>query len=154
MNELKKCAVVGGGTMGRQIGLNAAIHGYNTIVCETVPAVRDNLKAWEEGYLAGRIAKGKMTQEDLEAVHARMLAEIGAAGGRIDAIYTCAELAPDHPMRKPQTGMFLAACQDYPDIDPARSLMLGDSDYDRDFAANCGMRFVRMETAEITLSRR
>jgi len=50
--------------------------------------------------------------------------------------------------------MFLAACRDYPDIAPARSLMLGDSDYDRDFAANCGMRFVRMETAEITLSKR
>ena len=71
MNELKKCAVVGGGTMGRQIGLNAAIHGYKTVVCEPVPAVRENLKAWEEGYLAGRIAKGKMTQEQVDGVRAR-----------------------------------------------------------------------------------
>ena len=54
-------------------------------------------------------------------------------------------------MRKPQTGMFLAACRDYPDIAPERSLMLGDSDYDRAFAANCGMRFVLMETADLTL---
>ena len=47
-----KCAVVGGGTMGRQISLNAAIHGYDTTVCEPVPAVRESLLAWEESYLS------------------------------------------------------------------------------------------------------
>ena len=97
------------------------------------------------------VGKGKMTQEQLDAVHARMLSEIADAGGRIDAVYTCFELEQDHPMRKPQPGMFLAACRDFPDIAPERSLMLGDSDYDREFAANCGMSFVLMETAEITL---
>ena len=97
------------------------------------------------------VGKGKMSQAELEAVHARMLEAISAVGGRIDAVYTCAELDPDHPMRKPQPGMFLAACRDFPDIVPARSLMLGDSDSDQAFAANCGMRFVRMETADLTL---
>ena len=100
------------------------------------------------------VGKGKMSQADLEAVHARMLSEIRASWGRIDAIYTCTELEKDHPMRKPQPGMFLAACRDFPDIAPERSLMLGDSDSDREFAANCGMPFVRMETAEITLRSR
>ena len=97
------------------------------------------------------VGKGKMTLEDLEAVHGRMLEEIRKAGGRIDAIYTCSELDSGHPMRKPQTGMFLQACRDFPDIDPDRSLMLGDSEYDRAFAANCGMDFVLMETAALTL---
>ena len=97
------------------------------------------------------VGKGKMTQGDLETVHARMLSEIQAAGGRIDAIYTCAELDKNHPMRKPQPGLFLAACRDYPDIAPERSLMLGDSDSDLEFAANCGMSFVRMDTADLTL---
>ena len=54
-------------------------------------------------------------------------------------------------MRKPQTGLFLAACRDFPDIVPERSLMLGDSDSDRVFAENCGMSFVLMETADFTL---
>ena len=97
------------------------------------------------------VGKGTMTQEELDKVHARMLSEIKAAGGRIDAIYTCTELEKDHPMRKPQPGMFLAACRDYPDIAPERSLMLGDSEYDREFAANCGMPFVLMDTADLTL---
>ena len=97
------------------------------------------------------VGKGKMTQEELDAVHARMLDEIRRAGGRIDAVYTCTELDKDHPMRKPQPGMFLAACRDYPDIAPERCLMLGDSDYDREFATNCGMPFVLMDTADLTL---
>ena len=97
------------------------------------------------------VGKGKMTQEELDAVHDRMCTEIRQAGGRIDAIYTCTELEEDHPMRKPQPGMFLKACRDFPDIAPASSLMLGDSDYDREFATNCGMPFVLMETADVTL---
>ena len=71
MAEMKKCTVVGGGTMGRQIALNAAIHGYKTAVCETALAVRENLAAWEESYLAGRIAKGRMTEEEVAAVKDR-----------------------------------------------------------------------------------
>ena len=71
MSENRKCAVVGGGAMGRQIGLNTAIYGYTVAVCETFPAARESLEAWKEEYLAGRIAKGRMTAEQVEAVKAR-----------------------------------------------------------------------------------
>ena len=123
-----------------------------------LPGILESLRKWAERFRQiiivsnqRGVGKGKMTQEELEAVHARMRAEIERAGGRIDAIYTCGELDEEHPMRKPRTGMFGLACRDFPDIAPARSLMLGDSDYDRAFAANCGMRFVLMETADLTL---
>lgn len=71
MSEMKQCTVVGGGAMGRQIALNSAIHGYRVIVCESVEAVRENLKAWEEEYLAGRIAKGRMTEEQVAGIKER-----------------------------------------------------------------------------------
>lgn len=71
MNRIKKCAVVGGGAMGRQIALGAAIHGYEVTVCENTPTVRENLKLWEEEYLSGRIAKGKMTEDEVSAVKKR-----------------------------------------------------------------------------------
>ena len=67
---MKKCVVVGGGAMGRQIAMNAAINHYDVIVCETVGAVRENLLAWEEEYLAGRIAKGRMTEEQVADIKA------------------------------------------------------------------------------------
>jgi len=68
---MKKCTVVGGGAMGRQIALNTAIHGYDVIVCESFPAARESLEAWKEDYLAGRIAKGRMTEEQVAAIKAR-----------------------------------------------------------------------------------
>jgi len=71
MSEMKKCTVVGGGAMGRQIALNTAIHGYEVIVCESFPAARESLEAWKEDYLAGRIAKGRMTEEQVAAIKAR-----------------------------------------------------------------------------------
>ena len=123
-----------------------------------LPGILESLRKWAGHFKRiiivsnqRGVGKGKLSQPELDAVHARMCAAIEAAGGRIDAIYTCTELDESHPMRKPQTGLFLAACRDYPDIAPERSVMLGDSDSDRDFASNCGMRFVRMDTAEITL---
>ena len=97
------------------------------------------------------VGKGKMMQAELDTVHERMLAEIRRAGGRIDGIYVCTAVDESDPRRKPNTGLFDEACRDFPDITPERSLMLGDSHYDQDFAANCGMPFVLMDTAGITL---
>ena len=121
-----------------------------------LPGILESLRKWAEHFKhiiivsnQRGVGKGRMSQEDLDSVHVRMLEEIRRAGGRIDAIYICTELDKDHPMRKPQTGMFQAACRYFQDITPERSLMLGDSDYDREFAANCGMPFVLMETADL-----
>ena len=123
-----------------------------------LPGILECLAAWSRKFrhiiLVSNqrgVGKGKLTREALDEVHARMTDEIRKAGGRIDAIYTCTELEEGHPMRKPQPGMFLEACRDFPDIKPESSVMLGDSDYDRAFAANCGMDFVLMETAPVTL---
>ena len=78
---MKKCAVIGGGAMGRQIALNTAIHGYEVVVCESFPAARESLKAWEEEYLAGRIAKGRMTGEQVAGIKGRFhtVSELAAA---------------------------------------------------------------------------
>lgn len=70
---MKKCTVIGGGAMGRQIALNTAIHGYQVAVCESFPAALASLESWKEEYLAGRVAKGRMTQEQVDQVKARFL---------------------------------------------------------------------------------
>ncbi len=73
------------------------------------------------------IARGFMTLEDLEAIHSRMLTEIAAAGGRIDAIYVCPHDRGMCDCRKPLPGLFLQARRDRPEIDFAESVMVGDS---------------------------
>ena len=66
--EIKKICVVGGGLMGRQIALCAAIHGYEATLYDLKPEVLDAVKVWHEDYMAGRLAKGRMTQEEVDAI--------------------------------------------------------------------------------------
>ena len=66
--EIKNICVVGGGRMGRQIALNAAIYGYGAAVYDVNAAVLEDVKKWAGEYLAGRVAKGKLTAEQAEKV--------------------------------------------------------------------------------------
>lgn len=92
------------------------------------------------------IGKGKYTEEDLSDIHAHMVAEIEKAGGRINGIYFCTSLTEEDIRRKPGRGMFDDILHDYPDVDLTKTLMIGDGDVDRDFAKNCGIDFVRIDS--------
>ncbi len=89
------------------------------------------------------VGKGLMTEEDLEDVHRHMLADIEAAGGRIDRVYVCTALESEKsPNRKPEIGMALQAQHDFPEVDFHRSVMVGDSKSDELFAQRSRMRFL------------
>ena len=92
------------------------------------------------------VGKGLMTAEDLADIHAQMVAAAAAAGGRIDAVYYCDSMSNDHPHRKPNPGMALAARQDLPDIDFSRSIMVGNNLSDMEFGRNAGMYTVFLST--------
>jgi len=85
MSEMKKCVVVGGGAMGRQIALNTAIHGYEVVVCESFESARASLEAWKEEYLEGRIAKGRMSEEQVAEIKARFSVTDDLAAACTDA---------------------------------------------------------------------
>ncbi len=96
------------------------------------------------------VAKGKMTEESLNSIHLNMLAEIEAAGGRIDSIYAATVMADADPegIRKPKIGMAQQAQQDFPDIDFAKSIIVGDSITDMQFGRNAGMFTVMVSDRE------
>lgn len=68
--EIKNVCVIGGGRMGRQIALNAAIYGYQVTVYDKIPDVCTGVEAWKEEYLQERIAKGRMTEDQVEKTKA------------------------------------------------------------------------------------
>ena len=88
-----------------------------------------------------QIAKGFMTVDELDHVHARLEMELSAGGAWLDRIYYC----PHHPdkgfpgeisslkiaceCRKPGTGLFLQAIKELP-VDIHRACMIGDSPRD------------------------
>jgi D-glycero-D-manno-heptose 1,7-bisphosphate phosphatase len=89
------------------------------------------------------IGKGLMTERNLSDIHAYCSELIAVKGGRIDGYYFAPELANSGGVfRKPQTGMALKAKADFPQIDFARSVMIGDSDSDIAFGKNLGMKTV------------
>ena len=75
INCLNKLCVAGSGTMGRQIALCSAIHGIDTYLYDVSAAALESADNWVNEYLAGRVAKGRMTQEQADAARQRMHVE-------------------------------------------------------------------------------
>jgi histidinol-phosphate phosphatase family protein len=80
------------------------------------------------------VGRGIIELDELNHIHNCMVAEITAAGGRIDGIYVC----PHHPdqvceCRKPAPGLLLKAAEEM-SLDRAQSLLIGDSWSDVDAA--------------------
>ena len=93
------------------------------------------------------IGKGLMTEEMLARIHASLLEEVAAAGGRIDAVYHCPDLSSHKPnCRKPAPAMALQAKREFPEVDFRRSVMVGDSVSDMQFGQALGMFTVLVST--------
>lgn len=73
----------------------------------------------------GGVDKGYTTLEDINKIHNKLLDEVRAAGGDIDAVYVCTSMDKNDPLRKPNPGMILKAAEEM-NIDLAHSYMIGD----------------------------
>jgi len=89
------------------------------------------------------VALGLMTEQDVTAIHEKMLGQLAALGARIDDVFYCPHGSDSCECRKPKPGMIHSA-RDKWNIDLAQSLFLGDTDSDQQLAANCGLRFLRV----------
>lgn len=97
-------------------------------------------------------AKGKVSVEQLHAVHARVLDLLGRDGVRLDASRLClhhpdgsiSELSGPCDCRKPAPGMLLDAAEAL-GLDLAASWMLGDTDTDVAAGHAAGCRTVLIE---------
>jgi len=69
--EIHNVAVIGSGLMGRQIALNASIYGYAVKLADNSAQARASAREWADTYLAGRIAKGRMTEEKVAETQSR-----------------------------------------------------------------------------------
>lgn len=94
------------------------------------------------------VGRGYYPEADVLALHARMEADLAAAGARIDAFYHCPfhpealedrYRHPDPPDRKPNPGMLLRAMADWP-VDAALSVMVGDKAIDLEAGRRAGVR--------------
>jgi len=88
------------------------------------------------------VGKGLTRLADLEEIHANMSSEVKKAGGRIDAVYFCADLDDNSPNRKPNPGMGLHAVKDHAGIDLGKAIMVGNTLSDMEFGRNLGVKTI------------
>lgn len=145
------------GTINKYVGFLRDIDEF-----ELIEGVAEAIKTMNTlGYLVivvtnqPVIARGEVSQEELQEIHNKMETLLGFEGAYIDAIYYC----PHHPdrgfegerieykieceCRKPKPGMLFKAAEDY-NIDLSKSYMLGDSESDLQagIAAGCNVAFI------------
>lgn len=93
------------------------------------------------------VARGLYDLAAVDRFHAEMQRQLGREGAKIDAFYACpyhkdakieAWRHPDHPDRKPNPGMLLAALRDF-GLAPEETLMIGDRESDMEAARRAGM---------------
>ena len=131
-------------------------HLNNTESFRLLPGAAAAIKKLNEsGYCVivitnqGAIAKGFLTIEILEGIHAKMRAQLAEKGAYIDRVYYC----PHHPegivaeysiacdCRKPATNMFKEAIADF-NIDVTNSFLVGDKSSDILAGSRIGLRTV------------
>lgn len=95
------------------------------------------------------IARGLLSQDELDRIHRRMSAELAEQGAPIDDLFCCPHEIGACGCRKPATGLVRQAVEKW-EIDLTGSILIGDSETDRELARRCGMRFVRVLNGRIT----
>ena len=100
----------------------------------------------EKGYLVivvtnqRGIARGLMTESDLEGIHRRMREEFQKYRAHIDDIFYCPhDISDNCACRKPQAGMLIEAQEKW-DIDFSQSYIIGDSQSDIEAGQRVGCR--------------
>ncbi len=109
-DEVRKVLVIGSGTMGLQIGLQAATHGCDVVLHDTDPAALDGAEQRLRGYGAAPVAAGSIDTDALERALARIecVSDPAAAAAGVDIV---SESVPEDPALKGRVlGLFNELC--------------------------------------------
>ena len=99
------------------------------------------------------IARGLLTEQTLDKIHAELRRQLSQRGAHLDAIYYCPfhpegtieEYAKESDLRKPQPGMLQLAAKEL-DIDLSQSWMVGDSARDIEAGQRAGCKTIRVRS--------
>ena len=99
------------------------------------------------------IARGMLTEEALENIHAELRRQLGKQNVHIDAIYHCPfhpegtveEYAKESDLCKPRPGMLLKGAAEL-GVDLSKSWMVGDSGRDIEAGQRAGCRTIRIRS--------
>jgi len=92
------------------------------------------------------VGRGYFPESLVHEVHQKLLAELTAAGARLDGVYYCPHVSSDGcACRKPQIGMLQQAAGDL-QLDLKRSFVIGDRSGDVELAHRAGSKSILVRT--------
>lgn len=99
IESVKRVLVVGSGTMGQQIGLQCALHGYDVVFYDVDPNALTAAENRISGYLADRVEEGHFDNAAATAAKNRLIFEPNAAiaAQNVDLL---SESVPEDPVLK------------------------------------------------------
>jgi D,D-heptose 1,7-bisphosphate phosphatase len=100
------------------------------------------------------VARGILTEDDLESIHAELRRQLADKNAHLDAIYYCPfhtqgtieQYARESDLRKPKPGMLLKAAEEF-DLELSQCWMVGDSARDIEAGQRAGCRTIRVRGA-------
>ena len=110
IEDVRRVAIVGAGTMGQQIGFQCAGHGYDVVLYDVDPAALEGAKERIETYARGLESGGAITSELRDSAQARITLTTDLATAAQDAD-VLSEAVPEDPDLKGRVlAEFNAAC--------------------------------------------
>ena len=99
-------------------------------------------------------ARGFYGEDHIGKLNARLISLLEDKGAHLDALYYCPHLETGKvpafsivcECRKPKPGLVKKAFEENPDLDPARSYVVGDKASDIELARNCGAKGILVKT--------
>ena len=92
MRNVHKICVIGAGNMGHQISTLCALHGYETTCTDISQETLDKADAFVDRYLAGRVKKEKLTEDQAREARGRIrfTASLSEAVANVDYVIEAA----------------------------------------------------------------
>lgn len=110
IEQVRRVLIIGAGTMGQQIGLQCALHGYDVVLYDVAPDALDRAIDGMRGYVAQFVAQGHLPAEAAPAVLARLtpITSPELAAQEVDIV---SESVPEDPELKGRVlGQFNTLC--------------------------------------------
>jgi 3-hydroxybutyryl-CoA dehydrogenase len=117
IDDVRRVAIVGAGTMGQQIGFQCAGHGYDVVLYDVDPAALEGAKERIETYARGLESGGAITPELRDCAQARITLTTDLATAAQDADLLSEAVPEDPDLKGRVLAEFNAAC-------PARTIFM------------------------------
>ncbi len=94
------------------------------------------------------VARGLMSEADVDSVHDALIEQLGAVGAHIDDFLVCPHENGTCSCRKPLPGLLLAALEGA-NVDPWNAVMIGDSNRDVEAGKRAGTWTIQLGSGEL-----